>query len=41
MLYDFDRVIDRKNTQSFKWDKNIEYFNREDVIPLWVADMDF
>lgn len=41
MYYDFDTYLDRKNTRSFKWDKNMEYFGKEDVIPLWVADMDF
>jgi cysteine-S-conjugate beta-lyase len=35
--FDFDTVIDRRGTASFKWDK---YAGR-DVIPLWVADMDF
>ena len=35
--FDFDRVIDRRNTGSEKWDK---YAGR-DIIPLWVADMDF
>ena len=37
MNYDFDELIDRTNTDSYKWDK---YKNR-DIIPLWVADMDF
>ena len=37
----FDKVIERKGTNSFKWDMNTEYFGREDVIPMWVADMDF
>lgn len=41
MEYNFDEVIDRKNTDSFKWDMNKEYFGREDVLPMWVADMDF
>jgi len=35
--FDFDRVIDRRNTDSLKWHK---YAGR-DVIPMWVADMDF
>jgi cystathionine beta-lyase len=34
--YDFDRVIDRRNTESAKWHKY-----PADVLPLWVADMDF
>ncbi len=37
--YDFDRVVDRKNTFSFKWD-NVSYGDR-DVLPMPVADMDF
>lgn len=41
MDYNFNISVDRKNTRSFKWDKNMEYFGKEDVIPLWVADMDF
>lgn len=41
MKYDFDRVICRKGTNSNKWDKNTEMFGTEDVIDMWVADMDF
>ncbi len=37
--YDFDRVIDRNNTFSYKWD-NVSYGDR-DMIPMPVADMDF
>lgn len=33
----FDQVIDRKNTNSYKWDKYAD----PTVIPVWVADMDF
>ena len=36
MSYDFDRVIDRRATDSNKWRKY-----PADVLPLWVADMDF
>ena len=36
MKYDFDKVIERKGTDSLKWMKY-----GDDVIPLWVADMDF
>ncbi len=36
MAYDFDRVIDRRSTESNKWHKF-----PPDVLPLWVADMDF
>ena len=43
MKYDFNKVIDRTNTHSVKWDKGLlkEFFGTEDVLPLWVADMDF
>ncbi len=37
MDFDFDSIIDRQHTSSLKWER---YGNR-DVIPLWVADMDF
>jgi len=36
MPYDFDRVIERRSTESNKWHKY-----PPDVLPLWVADMDF
>lgn len=36
MLYDFDKIIDRRGTNSIKWQKY-----PQDVLPLWVADMDF
>jgi len=36
MAYDFDRVIERRHTESAKWRKY-----GEGVVPLWVADMDF
>ena len=35
MQYNFDEIIDRRNTGSVKWHYN------DDTIPLWVADMDF
>lgn len=41
MSFDFDREISRAGTHSVKWDGRAEYFGREDVMPLWVADMDF
>lgn len=37
----FDKFIDRKNTHCVKWDSIGKKFGREDIIPLWVADMDF
>lgn len=41
MLYDFDRIIDRRGTASVKWDLTRELFGADDLLPLWVADMDF
>lgn len=37
----FDREISRKETNSVKYDGRQDKFGRPDVIPLWVADMDF
>ena len=37
MKYNFDEIIPRRHTNSVKWDET----SKEDVIPLWVADMDF
>ena len=39
--YDFDRVIDRQGSGSVMYDRRREMFGREDVLPLWVADMGF
>ena len=36
-MFDFDRVIDRRATASVKWDK----YGGADVLPLWVAELDF
>lgn len=40
MKTNFDEVINRKNTKSLKWD-GLKQFGREDIIPMWVADMEF
>ena len=40
MKYDFDRVIDRSNTYSIKYDPAARG-KPDDVLPMWVADMDF
>ena len=37
MAYNFDKIIDRSNTQSLKWLRH----KGQDVIPMWLADMDF
>jgi hypothetical protein len=43
MEYDFDRIIDRRNTDSVKWSEKIlqNIFGNKESIPMWVADMDF
>jgi len=37
MTHDFDRTVDRRGTNSLKWD----LYKGKEIIPLWVADMDF
>ncbi|MFS0674384.1 MalY/PatB family protein [Ornithinibacillus sp. 179-J 7C1 HS] len=37
----FETVHNRKNTRSVKWDLVKDLFQSEDVLPMWVADMDF
>ncbi|MBO6239641.1 MAG: pyridoxal phosphate-dependent aminotransferase [Butyrivibrio sp.] len=39
--YNFDEIIDRKGTSSLKYDFGPERKGRDDLLPLWVADMDF
>ncbi len=41
MVYDFDKVIERRNTHSVKWDNLDKSFGADDILPMWVADMDF
>lgn len=41
MKYNFDKVTDRKNTNSLKYDFAVERGKPANVLPLWVADMDF
>lgn len=41
MSYNFDEIIDRRNTNSIKYDFASERGVPEDVLPLWIADMDF
>lgn len=36
-VYDFDTIVDRRDRGSFKWEK----YRDRDIIPMWVADMDF
>ncbi len=39
--YNFDEVINRKGSHSIKWDHLEDRFGNADLLPLWVADMDF
>ena len=39
--YNFDEIINRKNTNSLKYDYAIRRGKPADILPLWVADMDF
>lgn len=41
MKYNFDEPIKRENTNCLKYDFRKTYFGTTDVIPMWVADMDF
>ncbi len=41
MTYNFDEAPVRENSNCLKWDKREEVFGRADVIPMWIADMDF
>ncbi|WDV45352.1 pyridoxal phosphate-dependent aminotransferase [Clostridiaceae bacterium M8S5] len=43
MKYNLNEIIERNNTYSVKWDTTFlkEQFGRSDLLPLWVADMDF
>ena len=41
MKYNFDEPIERRGTDCFKWDALPSMYGREDLLPMWVADMDF
>ena len=41
MNYNFDEIINRHGTDSVKWDAVENRWGRNDLIPMWVADMDF
>ena len=38
---DFDRILERRGTSSLKWDFGRQFVGKDDLLPLWVADMDF
>lgn len=39
--YDFDRIVDRHGTNAVKYDALTDVFGSKELLPLWVADMDF
>lgn len=39
--YDFDTPVERRHSNSYKWDDPYDGDRSEDVLPMWVADMDF
>lgn len=39
--FDFDEIIERHGTDCFKWDALPSMYGRDDLLPMWVADMDF
>ncbi|RRD38736.1 pyridoxal phosphate-dependent aminotransferase [Leptotrichia sp. OH3620_COT-345] len=41
MKYNFDEIIDRKSNHSTKYNELVKKFGTDDIIPLWIADMDF
>ncbi|WP_324825736.1 PatB family C-S lyase [Sinanaerobacter sp. ZZT-01] len=41
MKYNFDKIIDRSEQHAAKYDERFKKFGRDDIIPLWIADMDF
>ena len=41
MKYDFNEIVPRKDTDCVKYDNVKEIFGTDDIIPMWVADMDF
>lgn len=41
MKYDFDEIVNRSNNRAAKYDERVKKFGTSEVIPLWIADMDF
>ncbi len=39
--YNFDAIIDRQGTHCKRTDQLTSLFGRDDLLPLWIADMDF
>ncbi|MBO5787480.1 MAG: pyridoxal phosphate-dependent aminotransferase [Bacteroidaceae bacterium] len=41
MKYDFDEIVPRKHTDCLKYDNVKEMFGTDEILPMWIADMDF
>ncbi len=41
MAYEFDKALNRKHTNAIKWDDMGLYYKGTDLLPMWIADMDF
>ncbi len=41
MIYDFDKIVDRRGSGCFKYDALKMIYKRDDLLSMWVADMDF
>lgn len=41
MNYGFDEIIDRRNSDSVKWSNLEDEYRDKDILPMWIADMDF
>ena len=41
MKYNFDEIVPRKHTNCLKYDNVMEIFGTEEILPMWIADMDF
>jgi len=37
----FDEIVERKNSLSVKWDNYQPIFDKNDILPMWVADSDW
>lgn len=40
-IYNFDKITDRRLTNSYKWDNTTPIYGKDKLLPVWVADMDF
>jgi len=40
-MYNFNKIVDRQSTANIKYDLRTKFFGKDDVLPMWVADMDF